>query len=192
MSDQGNSDKKSTAIIVAAITGIAAVVAGIGAAVVPLLAKDSPPTSTPSVSEVYPPSIKQPPSTPPVPPGQPVKLSVTPAGHRTVAVTAELNRPARSGYAYWFVLEVHQVSNTHSEFYPRQNLTSGGTSFEISIPDDADAGRPRTGRVFEVTGEMSKRMESGHPNADNLTADFLLQPPCNCRASNEITLDFRD
>jgi hypothetical protein len=153
-------------------------------------------TSTPSGSATPSSSIIAQPSSPepsPPPSDDPaVRLSVTPGDHRTVVVTAKAYRPARSGYAYWFLLEIHKVSDTHSEFYPRQKLTEGGTSFEIKIPDGADISRPRTGRVFEVADEISGRMESGHPDDGDPSADFLLRLPCVCGVSNEIALNFKD
>ncbi|WP_327102828.1 hypothetical protein [Nonomuraea glycinis] len=195
-SSPAGSDKQSSAIIVAIIGAVATIAVAVITVVVPILTEDpAPPTTTPSPSRS--PSATPPPPTAPSPSsppltksGQPVGLSVEPAGRRAVAVTATLNRPARSGYAYWFVLEVHQVSDTHSEFYPRQSLTQKETTFEISIPGDADISRPRTGRVFEVTEDMSKLMESGRPDAGDPNADFLLRQPCTCHASKEIALDF--
>jgi hypothetical protein len=105
-------------------------------------------------------------------------------------VSAELVRHPRDGYVYWFILEVHDVSGTHSEFYPRQLLSQSGT-FNLTIPADADASRRRTGAVFEVDGETSKRFESNRPDPANPSNDFLLEPPCVCEVSDQVVLDFR-
>jgi hypothetical protein len=198
------------AAFLVAITGLIGVVsAAIITAAVPYWRAgdadgDGPPSAPPTTSAITtPPSTTAEPTSPTstmplvpttTPPfaGSPVELSASIAGRRTVEVTAEMHRPPRPGYAYWFVIEVHDVSNTHSEFYPRQNLTQAGSRFQINIPDDADLTRPRTGQVFEVPDEVSGRMESGYPDPENTSADYLLAPPCNCSVSNEVTLNFED
>ncbi|MEW9527326.1 hypothetical protein [Microbispora sp. NPDC049125] len=194
MDNQNNSDKDNhiTTIIVAIISGLFLVISAyVGADANKSEEKGSvatPAAPAPSPSSVTPRSSAGSPS--PVP-GIPVDLSAVPAGHRTVTVTAAIRRPARTGYSYWFVLEVQKVSNTHSEFYPRQKVT-GEISFEIDIPYDADISRPRTGQVFEVPDEIGDRLESGHPDPGNPSADFLFTPPCTCAVSREIALAFKD
>jgi hypothetical protein len=120
-----------------------------------------------------------------------VTLSAAAAGTRTVSVTTNTHRQPRAGYAYWFILEVHDVSGTHSEFYPRQNLAQAGPTFTLTIPADADVHQRRTGQVLEVDGATSQRFTEGHPDAQNADSDYLLELPCICRVSNEIALPYQ-
>lgn len=133
-------------------------------------------TSTPTVSEPAPTS------------GRSITLSAVSEASRHVTVTAELNRPPRQGHVYWFVLEVHDVSGTHSEWYPRTELRSSGP-FLVTIPEDADITRPRTGAVYEVTAQVDEYYRSGRPDP-KATDDFLLAEPCNCAVSDVITMPF--
>lgn len=122
-----------------------------------------------------------------LPSGSSVRLSVAPEGPRSATVTAEFDGSPPEGRVYWFVLEVHDVSGDHSEWYPRREV-SNSSSFSLDIPPDADASRPRTGAIYEVTASVDQAYRSGRPDPGS-SSDLLLVEPC-CAVSNEIELPF--
>src|SRR4051794_15185644 len=101
-----------------------------------------------------------------------VTISAVHKGPRHVTVNLDVSRPPRQGYVYWFVLEVHEVSGTHSEWYPRNEITSTAR-LPMTIPDDADITRPRTGAVYEVLATVGEYYRTGRPDPSN-SNDFLL------------------
>jgi hypothetical protein len=123
--------------------------------------------------------------------GSPVTLSAKHSGDRAVAVTVTTHRAPDGDARFWLMLEVHNVSGTHSEFYPRQRLEKQPqvSRFTLSIPGDADLSRTRTARVVEVPATTDRLYLSGHPDPANADADFVLLSPC-CAVSAEVTLPF--
>ncbi|GAA3302352.1 hypothetical protein Dvina_36980 [Dactylosporangium vinaceum] len=57
----------------------------------------------------------------------------------------------------------------------------------MTIPPQADPSRRRTGAVHEMPDARGDRLRSGRPDPD---ADYALTPPCECRRSDEVELDF--
>jgi hypothetical protein len=172
--------------------GVAIAIAISAAIVIPVLASNNglsapstAPTSAPSPAPVVPTSVVAAPSS-----GEPVALSAVPHGARSVTVTAEVDRPPSPGRAYWFVLEVHDVSGTHSEWYPQREV-DGSVSFPIPLPDDVDLTRPRTGAIYEVASETGADYRSGRPDPKRPDDDFLLAKPCTCEVSEVVDLPFR-
>ncbi|MEV6493395.1 hypothetical protein AB0M20_32960, partial [Actinoplanes sp. NPDC051633] len=115
------------------------------------------------------------------------------AGSRKVSVRADVLRAPKTGHVYWLILKIDQVSGTHPEFYPRRMLPlePDGISFPMTIPDDADITRPRTGSVVQVPEATSDRYATGRPDPRDGDADFLLSAPC-CAVTGEIDLPFRE
>lgn len=148
----------------------------------------TPPPTTPAPTQSTPSSGPPPTSSTPTF-DQPVALSATHTRAREVTVTAEIFEQPRSGYVYWFVLEVHLVSGTHSEWYPRSPVTRSAT-FPLTISAEADITRQRTGAVYEVPETVGDLYDSGRPDAANPDNDFLLTTPCQCAVSTEIQLGF--
>lgn len=122
-----------------------------------------------------------------LPSGSSVRLSASAEGPRSAMVTAELDDSPTEGRFYWFILQVHDVSGDHSEWYPRRPVSDSG-SFSIDIPTDADATRRRTGAIYEVTASVDQAYRSGRPDP-NSSEDFVLVEPC-CAISDEIELPF--
>jgi hypothetical protein len=165
------------------------------AVVIPVLASNDRPTAPSAAPSAAPTSA--PSSVPVVPTGvvadptsiAPVALAAVPHGARSVTVTAEVDAPPSPGHAFWFVLEVHEVSGTHSEWYPQREV-DGSVSFSITVPGDVDLTRPRTGAIYEVVPETGADYRSGRPDPKQPGNDFLLAEPCDCEVSNVVDLPF--
>jgi hypothetical protein len=75
----------------------------------------------------------------------------------TVSVSTSPTGRAETGMTYWFMVEVDWGGNI--DYYPRRRLDARKSTFDVSIPSNADTKYARTGRVYALTGEQAAQAQ---------------------------------
>lgn len=101
------------------------------------------------------PSQRQPVSTPE---DLSYRLSAAPVDSHTVTVTAEASGEPESQLTYWFIVEVNW-GDGNIDYYPRRKMTGKSTSFDVTIPANADASYVRQGRIYGLDSAENAQAE---------------------------------
>ncbi|GLY06491.1 hypothetical protein Acsp01_68700 [Actinoplanes sp. NBRC 101535] len=80
----------------------------------------------------------------------------------------------------------------HSEYYPRQRINpEGDTPLVVSVPEDANLGQKRSGRIYEVDGATDGKLVGHSRDGAAIPVADLVEPPCSgCEVSDEVALPF--
>ncbi|RQX16691.1 hypothetical protein DDE19_14025 [Micromonospora ureilytica] len=114
------------------------------------------------------PDRESPPSTPapstapaassPTPQDLHYQLSSSPGDSHTVKVTATASGEPEPGLTYWFILEVNW-GDGNSDYYPRRKMTGRSTSFDLTIPANAETTYLRNGRIYGLDSAQNSQAE---------------------------------
>ncbi|MET8283102.1 hypothetical protein [Micromonospora sp. NPDC005174] len=86
------------------------------------------------------------------------QLSSSPGDPHTVKVTATASGEPESGLTYWFVVEVN-YGDGNIDYYPRRKMTGRSTSFDLTIPANANTKFARNGRVYALDDAQNSQAE---------------------------------
>jgi hypothetical protein len=117
------------------------------------------------------------------------QLTAAPVDSQTVKVTAKASGQPRPGLTYWFVLEVNWGGG-NLDYYPRRTLTDSSTSFEVTIPPDADPSYPRQGRVYALNSAQNTQAEAKLEAQSTTREDDFFDNATGQTASNAVKLPY--
>ncbi|MEU5934505.1 hypothetical protein [Micromonospora sp. NPDC047187] len=86
------------------------------------------------------------------------QLSSSPGDSHTVKVTAAASGEPEPGLTYWFILEVNW-GDGNIDYYPRRKMTGRSTSFDLTIPANAETQYLRNGRVYGLDSAQNSQAE---------------------------------
>jgi hypothetical protein len=86
------------------------------------------------------------------------QLSAAPVDSHTVTVMAKASGEPEPRLTYWFILEVNW-GNGNIDYYPRRKMTGKSTSFDVTIPANADTTYVRQGRIYGLDSTENAQAE---------------------------------
>jgi hypothetical protein len=111
------------------------------------------------------------------------QLSAAAVDSHTVTVTAKASGQPEPGLTYWFILEVNW-GNGNIDYYPRRGMTGRSTSFDITIPANAETTYARQGRIYGLNSAQNTQAEDrlkrqGATGVDDFFEEATGQPVSN-------------
>ncbi|MFG1884024.1 hypothetical protein [Micromonospora sp. NPDC049102] len=108
------------------------------------------------------------------------QLSSSPGDSHTVKVTATASGEPEPGLTYWFVVEVN-YGDGNIDYYPRRKMTGRSTSFDLTIPANANTKFARIGRVYALDDAQNSQAEDlltrqGATGVDDFFDEAIGQP----------------
>jgi Caspase domain len=86
------------------------------------------------------------------------RLGATSVDSHTVTVTAKASGEPEPRLSYWFFVEVNW-GNGNIDYYPRRKMTGRATSFDVTIPSNADPSYVRQGRIYGLNSAENAQAE---------------------------------
>jgi hypothetical protein len=120
----------------------------------PTPARPTPARPTPAQPTSIPPK-RQPISTPE---DLSFRLSAASVDSHTVTVTSKASGEPEPRLTYWFIVEVNW-GDGNIDYYPRRKMTGKATSFEVTIPANADTTYVRQGRIYGLDSAENAQAE---------------------------------
>jgi hypothetical protein len=117
------------------------------------------------------------------------RLNASPVDSHTVKVTAKASGQPRRGLTYWFVLEVNWGGG-NIDYYPRRTLTGSSSTFEVSIPANADPRYARQGRIYGLNNTQNTQAEVKLEAQSTTEEDDYFDNATGQAVSNATTLPY--
>jgi hypothetical protein len=117
------------------------------------------------------------------------QLSAASVDSHTVKVTAKASGEPEPGLTYWFILEVNW-GDGNIDYYPRRKLTGRSTSFDLTIPANANTTYVRHGRVYGLNSAQSAEAEDRLTRQGATGVDDFFDEATGQPVSNAVRLPF--
>ncbi|MEU1589578.1 hypothetical protein [Micromonospora sp. NPDC005710] len=117
------------------------------------------------------------------------QLSASPGNSHTVSVTATASGEPEPGLTYWFIVEVN-YGDGNIDYYPRRKMTGRSTSFDLTIPTNAETRYVRNGRVYALDGDQHSQAEDLLKRQGATGVDDFFDEATGQEVSNAVKLPY--